>query len=74
MHDRVEPPEPPVMIPGVRVQFRPLLGVITVDNVTASVKPFSGNMVIVEFAVVPTFAVITTGFALIVKSGAGVET
>ncbi len=52
MHDRVELPEPPVMIPEVRVQFRPLLGVITVDNVTASVKPFSWNTVIVEFAVV----------------------
>ena len=74
VHDRVELPEPPVTLPGVRVQLRPLLGVITADNVTASVKPFSGNIVIVEFAMVPTFAVITAGFAMIVNSGDGVAT
>lgn len=74
MHDRAELPEPPVMLPARRVQVRPLLGVIDVDRVTASVKPFSGDMVIVEFAMVPTFAVMTVGYAMIVNSGDGVET
>lgn len=69
VHDSVEVPEPPVMVPGVNVHVRPVAGEMLVVSVTVPVNPLSGVIVIVEVAAVPTFALTLVGLAEIMKSG-----
>ena len=64
VQDRVEVPEPPVTVAGVREQAA-LLPVMP----TLPLKLFSGEIVIVEVAAEPTEVVTLAGLALIWKSG-----
>lgn len=64
---RVEVPEPPVMLAGVRVQVRPL-GVTVEDSATVPVNPLTGATVMVELANCPGNMVALIELALIVKS------
>jgi len=65
--DRVEVPEVPrVMLVGVSVQIRPLLGETDDVRLTVPVKPFCAATVIVEVPVEPARTVIVVGSAVTV--------
>ena len=65
--ERVELPEPPVTLVGLKVQVRPA-GEIVEVKATVPVKPPTGAIVIVEVAVAPARALTLVGLAVIVKS------
>jgi hypothetical protein len=46
VHDRVELPEPPVIVAGVSEQTRPVLGEVELVSVTVPVNPVDGVTVI----------------------------
>ena len=66
--ERVEVPEPPVTLVGLKVQVRPAGETVEV-KATVPVNPFTGAIVIVEVAVAPASALTLVGLAVIVKSG-----
>jgi len=65
VHDRVEVPEPPVTVAGVRVQT-----VLSEVRATLPAKPLRGLMVIVEVPAELTVTLTLLGLAAIAKSGA----
>ena len=67
VHDRVEEPEPPVTVAGVRVQ-----AALSADRATSLVNPFRGEMVMVEVPAELTTTVTAVGLAEMLKSGAAV--
>ena len=67
MQDKVEMPEPPLLLPGERVQTRFVEFVVTARSVVP-VKPFRGATVIVELPETPILAFTLVGLADIVKS------
>lgn len=64
VQDRVEVPEPPVTVPGVRVQAE-----LSAARATLPVKPFTGETVIVEVPGELTTTDTVVGLAEMVKSG-----
>jgi hypothetical protein len=68
--DRVEFPDPPVIVVGESVQTRFVEFVVT-DRVTVPLKPFTGATVIVEFPRPLEFTVTVVGLADMVKSWMG---
>ena len=64
VQERVEVPEPPVTVAGVRVQAE-----LSDVSVTSPVNPFTGEMAMVEVPAEPTVAVTAVGLAEMVKSG-----
>ena len=71
MQLRVEVPEPPVMLVGLRVQVRPAGDTVEV-RATVPVKPLIGATVMVDVAVAPERIVTLVGLAVIEKSCAAV--
>ena len=71
VHDRVELPEPPVMLVGLRLQVRPAGDTVEV-RATVPVKPLIGATVMVDVAVAPERIVTLVGLAVIEKSCAAV--
>ena len=67
MQDRVDVPEPPVTVTGVRMQ-----AVLSDVNATSAVNPLSGETVMVESPAEPTATVTLVGAAVKVKSGSPV--
>ncbi len=67
VQERVEVPEPPVTVAGVRVQ-----AALSDVKATSPVNPFSGEMVIIEAPGEFTAIVTIVGFAEMVKSGRAV--
>jgi len=67
VQERVEVPEPPVTVAGVRVQ-----AALSDVRATSPVNPFSGEMVIVEVPGEFTAIVTIVGLAEMVKSGRAV--
>jgi len=65
--DKVEVPEPPVILVGLRVHVRPA-GVTAEVSATVPVKPLMGATMIVEVAVAPERIVTLVGLAVIEKS------
>ena len=72
MQDSVEVPEPPVMLVGLRLQVRPVMGDIVLVRSTVPVKPLTGLSVMVEVPVSPAKMLTLAGLALMMKSGAAV--
>jgi hypothetical protein len=68
VQESVEPPEPPVIAVGARLQLSPVLGDTASVRVTVSVKPLAGATVIVEERGEPTLPFKLVGFAVTVKS------
>ena len=64
VQERVEVPEPPVTVAGVRVQAE-----LSDVSVTSPVNPFTGEMAMVEVPAEPTVDVTAVGLAEMVKSG-----
>ncbi len=64
MQDRVDVPEPPITVAGVRVQ-----AVLSDVKAMPAVNPLSGETVMVENPAEPTAAVTLVGVAVTVKSG-----
>jgi len=64
VQERVEVPEPPVTVVGVRVQAE-----LSDVRATSPANPFTGEIVIVEVPAKPTVAVTAVGLAEMVKSG-----
>jgi len=62
--ERVEVPEPPDTIAGVRLHEA-----LSLVNETSPVNPFNGPTVIVEVSATPTLTVTLVGLAVRVKSG-----
>ena len=69
MHERVDVPDPPVMLVEERLHDR-LVELVVTARVTVAVKPLSEVTVITEVAATPAFALALVGLALIEKSGA----
>ena len=67
VHERVEVPEPPVTVAGIRVQ-----AALSDVKATSPVNPFSGKMVIIEVPGEFTAIVTIVGLAEMVKSGRAV--
>ena len=67
VHDRVEVPEPPVMLVGLRVQVRPAGETVDV-RATVPVNPLIGATVMVDVAVAPERIVTLVGLAVTEKS------
>jgi hypothetical protein len=67
VQDRVEVPEPPLMLLGERVQTRFVELVVTARSIDP-VKPFREATVIVEMPETPTLVETLLGFAVTVKS------
>ena len=67
VHDKVDVPEPPATVVGVRVQAESLDA-----RATLPVKLFTGEIVIVEIPGEPTATVTAVGLAAMVKSGSPV--
>ena len=67
VQDKVEVPEPPVMLVELKVHDR-LVEFVVTARVTAPVKPFTGTTVTVEIPAAPTFALTVVGLAATVKS------
>jgi hypothetical protein len=57
-----------VTLVGVRVQVRPVAGLIVDDRLTTPLKPWRAVTVIVEVPAVPAKTVTPAGLAAIVKS------
>ncbi len=70
-HDRVEPPEPPVILVDERAQTRFVEFVVTA-RATVPVKPFSGATVIAEVPLAPALTLTLVGLAVTLKSAAAV--
>jgi hypothetical protein len=68
--DRVELPEPPVIVVGESVQTRFVEFVVT-ERVTVPLKPFTGATVMVELPMPLEFTVTVVGLAVMVKSWMG---
>jgi hypothetical protein len=64
VQESVEVPEPPVTVAGVSVQ-----AALSDTRATSPVKPFKGEIVIVEVPAEPTVTVTDAGLAEMVKSG-----
>ena len=64
VQERVEVPEPPATVAGVRVQAE-----LSAARATSPVKPFTGEIVIVEVPAELTTTVTVVGLAAMVKSG-----
>jgi hypothetical protein len=71
LHDRVELPEPPVILVEDREQIK-LVELVVTAKVTVPVKPFSGAIVIVEVLLAPALTERLVGLAVTLKSGAAV--
>jgi len=67
VQDRVDVPEPPVTVTGVRMQ-----AVLSDVNATSAVNPLSGETVMVASPAEPTVTVTLVGAAVTVKSGSPV--
>jgi len=67
VQDRVDVPEPPVTVAGVRVQ-----AVLSDVKAMSAVNPLSGETVMVESPAEPTATITLVGVAVTVKSGAPV--
>jgi len=67
VHDKVEVPEPPVMLDELRVHVRPT-GDTALVRATVPVNPLTGATVIVEVAVAPERIVALVGLAVTEKS------
>ena len=65
--DRVEMPEPPVILVEDNVHDR-LVELVVTARVTVPAKPFTGATVIVEVPVTPAFTVTLVVLAVTVKS------
>jgi len=65
--DRVEVPEPPVILVEDNVHER-LVELVVTARVTVPAKPFTGATVIVEVPATPAFAVTLVALAVTVKS------
>jgi len=65
---RVDVPEPPVMLVGLRVAVRPADGLAV--RATVPVNPLVGETIIVDVVVSPAFTVSVVGAAAMVKSAA----
>jgi len=68
LQDRVDDPEPPLMVVEERAHDR-LAELVVMERLTVPVKPFTGDTVIIEVPAVPWVTVTVVGFAAIVKSG-----
>lgn len=69
--DRVEVPDPPVILVGLRVHVRPAGDTVDV-KATVPVKPLSGATVIVDVPAAPATMLTVVGLAAIEKSCAAV--
>jgi hypothetical protein len=69
VHERVDVPEPPVILVDESVHDR-LVELVTTTRATVPVKPLIGDTVIVDAAVAPALALTLVGLALMLKSGA----
>jgi len=67
MHERVDVPEPVTLI-GVRLQVRPVAGLMLDAKLTIPLKPLSAVTVMVEVPETPALAVTVVGLAEMVKS------
>jgi len=67
VQDRVDVPEPPVTVTGVRMQ-----AVLSDVKATSAVNPLSGETVMVESPAEPTATVTLVGAAVKVKSSSPV--
>jgi len=67
MHERVDVPEPVTLI-GVRLQVRPVAGLMLDAKLTIPLKPLSAVRVMVEVPETPALAVTVVGLAEMVKS------
>lgn len=67
MHERLEVPEPPVILVEVRVQYR-FVELVVTARATVPANPFRGPKVIVEVPAAPAFIVTLIGLAVAVKS------
>jgi len=67
VHDRVDVPEPPVMLVEVRVHDR-LVELVVTARVTVPVNPLTGATVIVEVPAALTFTLTLVELAVTVKS------
>ena len=65
--DRVEIPEPPLMVVALRVQTK-FVELVVTARVTVPAKPLSEATVIVDVAVAPAFTFTLVGLAVTVKS------
>jgi hypothetical protein len=70
LQDRVEVPDPPVTLVGVRVQVKPPVttGSMLAVRATVPVKPLTGAIVIVEVPAWLTLTGTLVGLAVMVKS------
>ena len=67
LQERVEVPDPLTPV-GVKVQVKPVVGLMLEAKLTAPVNPSSAVTVMVEVPVAPARTVALTGLAAIVKS------
>jgi len=67
VHDRVDEPDPPVMLVGLRVHVRPA-GETAEVRATVPVKPLKPETEIVEGPVEPDETMTLVGFVAMVKS------
>jgi hypothetical protein len=68
VQDKVEVPEPPVIVVAVRLQVNPLVGKVVTVRATVPAKPLAGLTVIVEFNAELMLPLRLVGAALVVKS------
>jgi len=68
-HDRVELPEPPVMLVGESAHDK-FVELVVATRATVPVKLLTGATDIVEVPVIPVLTLTLVGLAVIVKSGA----
>jgi hypothetical protein len=71
VHERVDVPEPPVMLFEERLQVR-FVELVVTERETAPVNPFRGATVIVEVPAMPKFTVTLVGLVVKLKSAAAV--
>ena len=69
LHDKVEEPEPPVIVVGDNEQDR-FVELVATASVTVSVNPFCGVTVIVDVPVTPALTATLVRLAVTVKVGA----
>jgi hypothetical protein len=74
LHDSVEVPDPPVILPADSEHVRPVAGETVAARLTVPVKPLSGATVSVDVPVAPATAVTLVGLAVKEKSAAGAVT
>ena len=67
VHERLDDPEPPLMLVALRVHERLVELVVTV-SVTVPLKPFSGATLIAEVPATFTFGLTLVGLAETLKS------